>query len=100
MTRTVWLRAGAAGFAAAALLAGCAGAPSNAALVGSWGSTAVGKPNLTIENDGSFRDHLSRRDLVPIDSGLSGGKRTEPYSRSRLRRVPIVSASLAVLSSR
>ena len=37
-----------------ALLAGCAGTPSGAALVGTWGSTAASQPNLTIENDGAF----------------------------------------------
>ncbi|MCI0157023.1 META domain-containing protein [Leifsonia shinshuensis] len=36
------------------LLAGCAGTPSGAAVVGSWGSTAAKQPNLTIENDGAF----------------------------------------------
>ncbi|HTJ34152.1 MAG TPA: META domain-containing protein [Dactylosporangium sp.] len=40
--------------AAIALLAGCAGTPSGAALVGTWGSTAAAQPNLTIENDGTF----------------------------------------------
>ncbi|QNE36351.1 META domain-containing protein [Leifsonia shinshuensis] len=40
--------------AALALLAGCAGTPSGAALVGTWGSTAASQPNLTIENDGAF----------------------------------------------
>ncbi|MGN6427942.1 MAG: META domain-containing protein [Leifsonia sp.] len=39
---------------AGALLAGCAGTPSGAALVGTWGSTASKQPNLTIENDGTF----------------------------------------------
>lgn len=36
------------------LLAGCAGTPSGQAVVGEWGSTASGKPNLNIENDGTF----------------------------------------------
>ncbi|CAM5427002.1 META domain-containing protein [Leifsonia shinshuensis] len=40
--------------AALALLAGCAGTPSGAALVGTWGSTAAQQPNLTIQNDGAF----------------------------------------------
>ncbi|AGW42599.1 hypothetical protein O159_27010 [Leifsonia xyli subsp. cynodontis DSM 46306] len=49
-----WLRAGALGLAAVSLLAGCAGNPGSAALAGSWGSSAAGKPNLTIQSDGSF----------------------------------------------
>jgi heat shock protein HslJ len=48
-------RAGAAVLVAAALLlAGCAGTPSGAAVVGVWGSTASGQPNLNIESDGTF----------------------------------------------
>ncbi|AAT90076.1 hypothetical protein ATY41_02530 [Leifsonia xyli subsp. xyli] len=49
-----WLWAGAIGLAAVSLLAGCAGSPGSAALAGSWGSTAAGKPHLTIQGDGSF----------------------------------------------
>ena len=48
------LRGGIAAAAVLCLLAGCAGTPSGAALVGTWGSTAAKQPNLTIENDGSF----------------------------------------------
>ncbi|WP_285115004.1 META domain-containing protein [Leifsonia sp. fls2-241-R2A-40a] len=36
------------------MLAGCAGTPSGNAVVGRWGSTASGKPNLNIESDGTF----------------------------------------------
>jgi len=50
--------------AAVLLLAGCAGTPSGAKVVGEWGSTASGQPNLNIENDGTFSgsdgcNHLS-----------------------------------------
>ncbi len=48
------LRAAGVVLLAGALLAGCAGTPSGAALVGTWGSTASKQPNLTIENDGTF----------------------------------------------
>lgn len=48
------LGACAAAAAVVSLLAGCAGTPSGAALVGTWGSTAAKQPNLTIENDGAF----------------------------------------------
>lgn len=44
----------AAALAAVLLLAGCAGTPSGAKVVGMWGSTASGQPNLNIENDGTF----------------------------------------------
>lgn len=60
MTRTTrrapggLLRAVAVAAAVAALLAGCAGTSSGAAVVGTWGSTAPQQPNLTIENDGAF----------------------------------------------
>lgn len=54
MRSTRGLRAGSIVLVAAALLAGCAGTPSGAALVGTWGSTASKQPNLTIENNGSF----------------------------------------------
>ncbi|MFE4468159.1 META domain-containing protein [Leifsonia sp. NPDC056824] len=60
MTRTIrhapvrLIGGGFATAAALALLAGCAGTPSGAALVGTWGSTAASQPNLTIENDGAF----------------------------------------------
>lgn len=54
MRRRTWLQAGTVAFAVVALLAGCAGTPSGDALVGTWGSTDSGKPNLTIENDGAF----------------------------------------------
>ncbi|MEY9852360.1 heat shock protein HslJ [Leifsonia sp. EB41] len=60
MTRTIRqasarrLGGGFVAAAALALLAGCAGTPSGAALVGTWGSTAASQPNLTIENDGAF----------------------------------------------
>ncbi|ANF32007.1 META domain-containing protein [Leifsonia xyli] len=40
--------------AAALALAGCAGTPSGAAVVGRWGSTSSGQPNLDIQNDGTF----------------------------------------------
>lgn len=40
--------------AAVLLLAGCAGTPSGAKVVGHWGSTASGQPNLNIEDDGTF----------------------------------------------
>jgi len=40
--------------AAVLLLAGCAGTPSGQAVVGRWGSTSAGQPNLDIENDGTF----------------------------------------------
>ncbi|MGO4534679.1 META domain-containing protein [Leifsonia sp. 2MCAF36] len=40
--------------AATLLLAGCAGTPSGAAVVGRWGSTSSGQPNLDIQNDGTF----------------------------------------------
>ncbi|MFF9564573.1 META domain-containing protein [Leifsonia sp. NPDC014704] len=40
--------------AAVLLLAGCAGTPSGQAVVGRWGSTSTGQPNLDIENDGTF----------------------------------------------
>jgi heat shock protein HslJ len=46
-------RAGVA-LAVVLLLAGCAGTPSGAKVVGMWGSTASGQPNLNIENDGTF----------------------------------------------
>ncbi|WP_295123179.1 META domain-containing protein [uncultured Leifsonia sp.] len=48
------LGACAAAAAVLGLLAGCAGTPSGAAVVGTWGSTAAKQPNLTIENDGAF----------------------------------------------
>jgi heat shock protein HslJ len=48
------LRAGAIAATVGGLLAGCAGTPSGAAVVGTWGSTAAKQPNLTIENDGAF----------------------------------------------
>ena len=60
MTRTIrrapagLLGACAAAAAVVGLLAGCAGTPSGAAVVGTWGSTAAKQPNLTIENDGAF----------------------------------------------
>ncbi|MDN4597777.1 META domain-containing protein [Leifsonia virtsii] len=44
----------AAALAVVLLLAGCAGTPSGAKVVGMWGSTASGQPNLNIENDGTF----------------------------------------------
>ena len=44
----------AAVLAAVLLLAGCAGTPSGAAVVGRWGSTSSGQPNLDIESDGTF----------------------------------------------
>ena len=40
--------------AAMLVLSGCAGTPSGAAVVGMWGSTASGQPNLNIEDDGTF----------------------------------------------
>lgn len=40
--------------AAALTLAGCGGTPSGAAVVGRWGSTSSGQPNLDIQNDGTF----------------------------------------------
>jgi heat shock protein HslJ len=40
--------------AAVLLLAGCAGSPSGAKVVGMWGSTSSGQPNLNIQNDGTF----------------------------------------------
>ncbi|SEA32232.1 META domain-containing protein [Leifsonia sp. 21MFCrub1.1] len=40
--------------AAVLLLAGCAGTPSGQAVVGRWGSTSAGQPNLDIQNDGTF----------------------------------------------
>lgn len=54
MRKAAGLRAGAIVLAVTALLGGCAGTPSGAALVGTWGSTADKQPNLTIENDGAF----------------------------------------------
>jgi heat shock protein HslJ len=36
------------------MLAGCAGTPSGQAVVGRWGSTSSGQPNLDIQNDGTF----------------------------------------------
>ncbi|WP_426625747.1 META domain-containing protein [Leifsonia sp. McL0607] len=60
MTRTIrrapvgLLGACAAAAVVVGLLSGCAGTPSGAALVGTWGSTAEKQPNLTIENDGAF----------------------------------------------
>jgi heat shock protein HslJ len=36
------------------LLAGCAGTPSGAAVVGMWGSKSSGQPNLNIQDDGTF----------------------------------------------
>jgi heat shock protein HslJ len=60
MTRTIrrahtrLLGGGLVAAAALALLAGCAGTPSGAALVGTWGSTAAQQPNLTIQSDGAF----------------------------------------------
>jgi heat shock protein HslJ len=51
-------RAGAAlvtaALAAVLLLAGCAGTPSGKAVVGTWGSTSSGQPNLDIQDDGTF----------------------------------------------
>lgn len=64
------------GLAAAAavvlLLAGCAGTPSGQAVVGRWGSTASGQPNLDIENDGTFSgsdgcNSLSGKGLIDGD---------------------------------
>ena len=60
MTRTIrrararLLGGGLVAATALALLAGCAGTPSGAALVGTWGSTAAQQPNLTIQSDGAF----------------------------------------------
>ena len=55
MTQRALIRAGvAAALALTALLSGCSGSPGGDALVGSWGSTDTGKPNLTIEGDGAF----------------------------------------------
>lgn len=54
MRRRMLLHTAAVGLAAVALLAGCATASGGASPVGSWGSTAPEKPNLTIESDGSY----------------------------------------------
>jgi heat shock protein HslJ len=53
-TPAALLRAAVISAAVAGLLAGCAGTPSGAAVVGTWGSTAAKQPNLTIQNDGAF----------------------------------------------
>lgn len=44
----------AVGLAAVALLGGCTGSPGGGSVEGAWGSKASGKPNLTVEGDGSF----------------------------------------------
>lgn len=79
MTRTIrrtpagLLRSGAAAAFVLGLLVGCAGTPSGAALVGTWGSTAAKQPNLTIQNDGAFSgtdgcNRLTGRGTIDGDS--------------------------------
>ena len=63
----------AAVLAAILLLAGCAGTPSGAAVVGRWGSTSSGQPNLDIQNDGTF-------------SGTDGCNRLSGQGPDRRRR--------------
>jgi heat shock protein HslJ len=46
------------------LLAGCTGHPGDGTVAGRWGSTAAGRPNLDIREDGAFTgsdgcNHLS-----------------------------------------
>ena len=54
MSRRALARPALLGAVLLALLTGCAGTPSGAAVVGMWGSTATGQPNLDIQNDGTF----------------------------------------------
>lgn len=54
MKHSTVLKAGATALALAFFLSGCSSASHNDSVVGSWGSSEHGKPDLVIKADGSF----------------------------------------------